>query len=95
MGRWPLTVSGCACMAQWAATEDDDWQQKSGESNSPTPDKGTKKEVLSQPLLDCGQGKISLENNNCGTQPATGLGRNGSDNNGDQDDDSVLGRDVV
>jgi hypothetical protein len=79
-------------MAQWAVTEDDDWQQDSRESISPTPDKGTKKEVLLQPLLNCRQGKISPENNNCGTQPATGLGRNGSDNNGDQDNDGVSGR---
>ena len=70
-------------MAQWAATEDNDWQQESGESISPTPNKGTKKEVLLQPLLNCGQGKISPKNNDCGTQPETGLGRNGSNNDGD------------
>jgi hypothetical protein len=60
-------------MAQWAATEDDDWQQGSEEGNTPTLAEIMESDVVPQPLLDCDQGKISHTNNTCGTRPTAGL----------------------
>jgi hypothetical protein len=64
-------------MARWAATVDNERQQETGAGTNPTPENLTSSnEVLPQPLLECGQGKINPYNE-CGIGPATGLGPEG------------------
>jgi hypothetical protein len=65
-------------MARWAATEDNERQQKLGAStNSTTENLTSTNEILPQPLLDCGQGKNNPHNNKCEIFPAMGLGPEG------------------
>ena len=59
-------------MAQWAASEDNEWHQGLGATNTPIQETlPSSNDIVPHPLMDCGQGKISNNGNN---GPATGRG---------------------
>ncbi len=60
------------CMAQWAASKDDERQQGLGATNTPVWQSGpSSNNKVPHPLMDCGHGKISNKDNN---GPAMGRG---------------------
>ncbi len=72
--RWRLVH----WMEQWAATADDDGQQRTGTNITPTPDKSILIiNRLPHPLLDGGHGKTDSTPWPCGGCPALGPGSNG------------------
>jgi hypothetical protein len=72
-------VSGGLTNGTTGGNEDDEWQQETEASSSTPITKNlvSSNEVLPQPLLDCGQGKINPNKKDYGICPATGRGTEG------------------
>jgi len=61
------------CMAQWAASQDDEQQQGAGEPHTPTNQNGpSSNDGIPHPLMDCRQGKNMSDEGGVGTDVAVG-----------------------